>query len=762
MSGQPDTRRDVFISYNSKDLVLAEALEATLKAAGLTVWRDKSDLRSGDPVRETIPKAIREAGAVAVIWSENSVASSWVTFEAHYAIGAGKIAPLAADGFDAKQLEKFFRGDHYELLSDVLADPAAYVARLKELAATPFAGMQILHPNIRSVPGFTGREDLLAGIDGALRHQGGTAALTNSAAHAAAVKGLGGVGKSVLAREYAWRARGRYHGVWWVRAETEQTLIDDLIDLGGRLRPNLKDVQERDRALRLALDAIAAAGGDKPWLIVYDNVEKPGAIARLTPKTGAHILITSRWPRWQGHAQELPVDVFPEETAVAFLLAERPNEAREAAGRLAAALGFLPLALSHARAYCAESNLSFDNYARRLSELIREAPEDAEYPASVFATFSLAIAKAAEASPEAEKLMQIAAFLAPERIPLDIITDDVMSEKQREKAVAALFRVSLITHEVTETSTRAFSLHRLVQEAVRGCVGESGKKIQQIAVRLMHNAVDAFSIRRHVDGSVHEHVNWPRMATLLPHAVALLETVANHDHSKEVGSICGRLAVYLEARGDYPTAEHFSVRALAIAEAVLGPEHPDTAMYLNFRASLYEHQECYQDAEPLFIRAIGIAQEALGADHPEVGIHLNDLANIYRGQGRYCEAELLYVRALAIVEAALGPDHPYTSIFLTNLAFLYAQQNRDAEAERLHSRAVTVAEAALGPDHPATGNRLANLAYFYSSKGRYSEAKPLYLRALAIFEDRLGPDHPETHAVSGSYERLRQKIASDL
>lgn len=296
----------------------------------------------------------------------------------------------------------------------------------------------------------------------------GTAALTNDAT-SAAVKGLGGVGKSVLAREYAWRARQRYHGVWWVRAQTEQPLIDDLIDLGSRLIPALKEVPERDRALHLALDAIAgSATPDKPWLIVYDNVEKPGAIARLTPKTAAHILITSRWPRWQGHAQELPVDVFPEETAVDFLLAECAHETREAAGRLAAALGHLPLALSHARAYCAETNLSFDNYAQRLAELIREAPEDAEYPASVFATFSLAIAKAAEACPEAEKLMDIATFLAPERIPLNIVTDKVMSERQRDKAVAALFRVSLIRHDMTETGAGAFFMHRLVQEVARG------------------------------------------------------------------------------------------------------------------------------------------------------------------------------------------------------------------------------------------------------------------------------------------------------
>jgi len=119
---------------------------------------------------------------------------------------------------------------------------------------------QIRHLDIRPVPGFTGREELLADIDRCLWGNKGIAVLINSSI-SAAVKGLGGVGKSVLAREYAWRARERYRGVWWVRAETEQTIIDDLIDLGSRLIPHLQEVEERDRALHLALNAIAEAGG---------------------------------------------------------------------------------------------------------------------------------------------------------------------------------------------------------------------------------------------------------------------------------------------------------------------------------------------------------------------------------------------------------------------------------------------------------------------------------------------------------------------
>lgn len=474
--------KEIFISRSGKDKDVALVVNRILREADYTTWLQDKDFGSTsftDCMQQGF-NIVERGGRIVALLSQNYQLSDFCSKEVYY--------PLTDDPFNRMQRLVVLRIDDcatsgwlkdipYTDLVPLLQDAEA-VARAVRGALdhqgpeADFATLyrrsptQIVHSEIRPVPGFTGREDLLAGINKALWHRGGTAALTNDATPAA-VKGLGGVGKSVLAREYAWRARERYHGVWWVRAETEQTLIDDLIDLGSRLIPNLKEVQERDRALHLALDAIGGAGEDKPWLIVYDNVEKPGAIAKLTPKISAHILITSRWPRWQSNAQELPVDVFPDDVAVEFLLSERPHETREAASRLATALGFLPLALSHAQAYCVLTNLSFDDYTRRLSELIREAPEDADYPRSVHATFNLALAKAVETCPEAEKLMGIAAYLAPERIPLALITADVMSEGQRDRAVAALYQLSLLTHITTETGARAFTLHRLVQEVMR-------------------------------------------------------------------------------------------------------------------------------------------------------------------------------------------------------------------------------------------------------------------------------------------------------
>jgi hypothetical protein len=252
-----------------------------------------------------------------VLRIEDCVPTGWLR-----AIPYVDLVPLL---HDADALARAVRG-----AIDGSAPEADFAALHRRLPA------QDLHPEIRPVPGFAEREELLSAIDTALWEKGRSAGVANAPAYVAVI-GQGGVGKSALAREYALRRRGRYHGVWWVRGETEQTINEDLLELGNRLIPNLDKMAAPERAVHLALDAIGASGAGKPWLIVYDNVEKPGAIARRTPAATAHILVTSRWPRWQGHAEELPVGVFPEDAAVDFLLDGRQHVSRAAAVQLARA-----------------------------------------------------------------------------------------------------------------------------------------------------------------------------------------------------------------------------------------------------------------------------------------------------------------------------------------------------------------------------------------------------------------------------------------
>ncbi len=289
--------------------------------------------------------------------------------------------------------------------------------------------------------------------------------------------GLGGVGKSVLAKHYAWHRREHYQGIWWLRAEERQTVIEDLIALGARLIPGLADWPDREAAVHAVLDHLAHAGSQpgrapKPWLLIYDNVESPDGIQHLTPREGVCILITSRWSDWEGYAKELPIDAFPPVTAIQFLLERSRGEDHGGTARLAEDLGYLPLALEHARTYCWRTHSSFEQYRLRLPVLIQKSPANARYPNAVFATFDLALSKAAEDCPAAESLIELLAFLAPDSVPLDLISAFMPDDSERDEAISALADVSLVTFGMLEDGSPAISLHRLVQEVARTCMGE--------------------------------------------------------------------------------------------------------------------------------------------------------------------------------------------------------------------------------------------------------------------------------------------------
>ena len=179
------------------------------------------------------------------------------------------------------------------------------------------------------------------------------------------------------------------------------------------------------------------------------------------------MLITTRWADWGKVAAPVKVGVFPPDVAAQYLLDATGRSDRAGAEKLAAELGYLPLALDHAAAYMRRTGIDFATYGKLAADLIKKAPKGVDYDEPVFATFSLAHRKAAEACPEAEKLMGVCAFLAPDRIPLDIFTDDVLSELERGEAVAALQEVSLVTLETLDDGSPGISVHRLVQEVMR-------------------------------------------------------------------------------------------------------------------------------------------------------------------------------------------------------------------------------------------------------------------------------------------------------
>jgi hypothetical protein len=164
----------------------------------------------------------------------------------------------------------------------------------------------------------------------------------------AAVAGIAGAGKTVLARDFAVQHQDDYQAVWWIDAERRDAsrgnMLADVAALGAELSERIRTEAQSniERAARETLRLIEAGGYARPLLLVYDNVDRPADM-------GAHILLTTRYAEWDDMVAKVDVGVLDREAAVEFLLrrGKKKAEEREAASRLADALDCLPLALDH-------------------------------------------------------------------------------------------------------------------------------------------------------------------------------------------------------------------------------------------------------------------------------------------------------------------------------------------------------------------------------------------------------------------------------
>jgi tetratricopeptide (TPR) repeat protein len=312
------------------------------------------------------------------------------------------------------------------------------------------------------------------------------------------------------------------------------------------------------------------------------------------------------------------------------------------------------------------TGIDFATYEALAAGLLRKAPRDVDNGTPVFATFSLAIDKAAEACPEAAKLMGLCAFLAPDRIPLSLFTAEVLSEIELGEAVAALSEVSLVALDPLDDGSPGIGVHRLVQAVMRGRLSELGEH-QNAAALATELLADAYP------NPASDVRNWPACARLTPHAMALFEHAPDSGKgSNKTSLLLNQTAINYVSRAAYPEAEPLYRRALAIDEAGLGADHPSVAIDLNNLAQLLQDTNRLAEAEPLMRRALAIDEAGLGADHPSVAIDLNNLAQLLKATNRLAEAEPLMRRALAIFDKSLGADHPNTRTASTNLESLLA------------------------------------------------------------------------------------------
>jgi len=576
---------------------------------------------------------------------------------------------------------------------------------------------------------------------------------------AVALTGLGGIGKTQLALEYAYRHRDEYGVVWWVRTEDGATLAADYAELATALGLAEHEAKEQVvvvAAVRLWLEQNAG------WLLVFDNAESREAVRDYVPQGRGAVIITSRAPVWSGVATRLGLEVLAPAEAVAFLCKRSGDADAAAAAALAEALGRLPLALEQAASYIEETGGSLQNYRQLFEEhhaaLLQQGRPSTDYPDTVATTWTLSIGKIDEA---ARALLNLCAFFAPEGIPLDAIrekTGDLPSPLdsvaadgvQLDSAIAGLLRFSLIGRKGED-----LSVHRLVQAVVRNRLEAAEQQAwAAAAVRLLNTQFpfDSDDVR-----------TWPTCARLLPHALQAVDWAEALAAAPEVSAVLlNQAGLYLRGRADFVGARALSEQALRISETAYGPDHPRVATCASNLGSVLQEQGDYAGARALYERALRIGEAALGAEDPTVAIRLNNLGEVLRAQGDYAGARALLERALRIDEAAYGPDHPNVGTDANNLGNVLRNLGDYAGARALYERALRIDEAALGAEHPNVAVRLNNLGGVLRVQGDLAGARAQYERALRISRAALGDEHPSTKTFRQHLEiLLRDATASD-
>jgi tetratricopeptide (TPR) repeat protein len=590
-------------------------------------------------------------------------------------------------------------------------------------------------------PFFTGREEVLKQIRDALT-KASTAALTQPQA----VSGLGGVGKTQTAVEYAYRHRNDYQAVLWVGADTREAVVAGFVKIAEQLSLPEKAAQDQN----LTVAAVARwLENTSDWLLILDNADDLMLAREFLPSMGkGHVLLTTRASATGGMAKRVEIaEMEPEEGALFLLrrtkiLAEdAPLDAASETERaetiaIVQELDGLPLALDQAGAYIEETGCGLSDYLAlyraRGAELRRRRGEMAtDHPDPVATTWDISFKKIEEASPAAAELLRFCAFLHPDAIPEQLITagaaelgpvlGPVASDSfELNAAIGETLKYSLLRRN---PEAKTLDIHRLVQAVLKDGMYEGTQR--QWAERTVRAVNHAFP-----DG---EFSTWPLCERLLPQAQFCAELINKWGlEFTEAALLLNQVGLYLHDRARYAEVKPLYQRALAIREKALGPDHPDVAQSLNNLAALYDAQGQYARAEPLYQRALAIVEKALGPDHPHVATSLNNLAFLYKVQGQYARAEPLYQRALGIREQALGPDHPDVAQSLNNLAELYRVQGQYAQAEPLYQRALAIFEKALGPEHPHLATGLENYAVLLRAIGRQEEAATMEARAQAI------------------------------
>jgi tetratricopeptide (TPR) repeat protein len=622
-----------------------------------------------------------------------------------------------------------------------------------------------------------------------------------------AIAGMGGIGKTELALQYAIAQLQQGHypaGLCWLRARDQEIATQIVTFAQAHLGFLLPEQLEIKAQVRFCWQQWPEGEA----LIVLDDVTDYKAIEPYLPPSDPRfkLLITTRL-KLGSSVKDFPVEELDEGSAIALLESlvkdGRIQSQLDDAKALCKWVGYLPLALELLGRYLARKpDWSILRLLNALEDKRLEA--NALIAPETGMTGQLGVAAALELSwqelDEAEQeLACVLGMFAIAPIPWSLLEQchsEVDPNELEETRDDGLIARSLMKR-IGEGN---YQLHQIVQEYFRIKLeqkSDQGQEIKrrfcQVMVAIAQSIDETQTIdeidrvrnaiihleevaSRWIESLTREDLIWPFVGVgrfyegqrnygfaepWRRKCLEVCQKLLGQEHPYIADSIV-HLADLYGAQLRYEESEVLYLQALQMFQNVFGQEHPSVATCFKNLAHLYENQGRYEESEVLYLQALQMFQNVLGQENPTVATCLGGLASLYCRQGYYEEPEALYLQSIQIYQKQLGQENPSVATCFQNLAYLYETQVRYEESEALYLQALQMFQNVLGQKHPSVADCLVNFATFYQNQGRYEEAEPLYLQALQIYQTPLGQEHPhvadclvkfaDLYAAQGRYE----------
>jgi len=556
-----------------------------------------------------------------------------------------------------------------------------------------------------------------------------------------AVAGMGGVGKTELATQYAKQHLQNYEGgVCWLSAQG----IDVGIQILRFAELKFKLIAPDDWELADRLRYCWENWQQGEVLLVFDDVTdyKKQVQPYLPPESlRFKVLLTTRLG-FDRTLPQLPLGVLKPLAAMKLLKSlvdrERLKSEPWVARKICKFLGYLPLALELVGRYLdTMPDLSLEKLLKRLEkkrlehEAIAKANPLMRYEYGVAEAFALSWEQLDENAQELGCWLSLFA-LADIPLFLERIEDDDEQELY-EKAIADLRKLHLIQSQ----AKGIYRLHPLIRQFFQMKLDESSE-VDEVKTTF---AATMLNVAKQIP-QLPKREEILNLTPHIPHLVEVATHLSQYLSDEDLIWPFTGLGWFYQGQGLYQQAEPWYKLCKEVAENRLGLEHLGVAASLNNLAELYRYTGRYSQAERLYKQALKLTKSLLGDNHLYVASSLNNLAELYRSTGQYSQAEPLFQQALELRKCLLEDNHLHIAQSMNNLAGLYYSTGRYSEAEPLYQQALELTKRLLGDNHPDVAISLNNLALLYKCTGCYSKAEPLYQQALELEKRLLGDNHP--------------------